>query len=396
MPFHRIQKSQTSRRYDSRLSKSSLTTLMTLMLILLSTTRTTYAQLLEFDAQIYDSTFYQELAAKGEIHIDARQPPPRRDIYLQRRQVGGSVVPTTIAEPTSMSSSSSSTQSSPPLITSSMDTPSAISTETKAPSAVAGVSTSTAPSVTVITTPLPTPFDTSLGSNFTSPSCPQFFSTFLGNSTFQSCVPISLLLQNSNSFFRAQRSFTLLTQTLDAACDAPLAICSPLMNNIAAQLIDNKNCGQDYRQQNPLVMQAYAGLIAYEPVNRATCLKDEVSKSYCFTEASTNSSNAADFYPYYTAVGLSMPQTAHPTCSQCLKDTMRVFAGYAENVIQPLSNTYLPCAVQVDKGCGNGFVSTDVKVGSAAKPNGATEGSFSRSSLWLMLATTLALCVGLC
>jgi hypothetical protein len=169
------------------------------------------------------------------------------------------------------------------------------------------------------------------------------------------------------------------------------------MANLAAQLIDNDNCGQDFRQQNPLVVQAYAGLIAYEPVYRATCLKDEAgdeaSKSYCFVEAvtstntnsdgdsasnsnssSSSTGSSADFYPYYTAIGLSMPQTASPTCTQCLKETMRIFASYAENEVQPLARTYLPCAVQVDKSCGNGFVSTDVKVGSVTSPNAAAGG----------------------
>lgn len=42
---------------------------------------------------------------------------------------------------------------------------------------------------------LPKPFDTSLGNNFTSPSCPAFFQNFLSNSTFQDCLPFSLLLQ---------------------------------------------------------------------------------------------------------------------------------------------------------------------------------------------------------
>ena len=42
---------------------------------------------------------------------------------------------------------------------------------------------------------LPTPFDTSLGNNFTSPSCPAFFQSFLSNATFQDCLPFSLLLQ---------------------------------------------------------------------------------------------------------------------------------------------------------------------------------------------------------
>ncbi|OCT48677.1 hypothetical protein CLCR_04938 [Cladophialophora carrionii] len=369
---------------------------------------------MELDAEIYQSPFFQELALKGEIHIAQGQPPARHDMYqyLSKRQVDDSdsdgdsdddsdddsesVVPTTLAEPTSTSTStpiSSSSTSPEPTSTSSDPSASIIATETKTSDSTPSVSTSTSPSVTVITTPLPTPFDTSLGSNFTSSSCPQFFSTFLSNATFQACVPVSLLLQNSNSFFRAQRSVPLLTQTLDAACTAPLAICSPLMASLAAQLIDDANCGDDYNQQNPLVVQAHAGLVAYEPVYRATCLKDDSgttqdedesssnssnsssSKPYCFVEATTNTnasgSNSADFYPYYTAIGLSMPSTARPSCSQCLKETMAIFASYAENAVQPLSKTYLTCALQVDKSCGSGFVSTDVEVGSVASPNAA-------------------------
>lgn len=43
--------------------------------------------------------------------------------------------------------------------------------------------------------PLPRPFDTSLGNNFTTDSCPQFFNDFLTNQTFLDCLPFSLLLQ---------------------------------------------------------------------------------------------------------------------------------------------------------------------------------------------------------
>ena len=42
---------------------------------------------------------------------------------------------------------------------------------------------------------LPRPFDTSLGNNFTAPSCPAFFESFLTNETFNDCLPFSLLLQ---------------------------------------------------------------------------------------------------------------------------------------------------------------------------------------------------------
>lgn len=42
---------------------------------------------------------------------------------------------------------------------------------------------------------LPTPFDSSLGNNFTEASCPAFFQSFLENAAFHNCIPFSLLLQ---------------------------------------------------------------------------------------------------------------------------------------------------------------------------------------------------------
>lgn len=48
---------------------------------------------------------------------------------------------------------------------------------------------------TTSTSPLPSPFDSSLGNNFTAASCPTFFQSFLSNSTFSECLPLSLLLQ---------------------------------------------------------------------------------------------------------------------------------------------------------------------------------------------------------
>lgn len=46
-----------------------------------------------------------------------------------------------------------------------------------------------------LATSLPHPFDSSLGNNFTSPTCPQFFHSFLSLQEFQQCLPLSLLLQ---------------------------------------------------------------------------------------------------------------------------------------------------------------------------------------------------------
>ncbi|THW79661.1 hypothetical protein D6D18_09277 [Aureobasidium pullulans] len=65
---------------------------------------------------------------------------------------------------------------------------------------------------------LPRPFDTGLGNNFTTSTCPTFFKTFLSDETFNECVPLSLLLQTSTSFFTVQRSPVRLAQTLSASC----------------------------------------------------------------------------------------------------------------------------------------------------------------------------------
>ncbi|KAK5948252.1 hypothetical protein OHC33_010686 [Knufia fluminis] len=239
-------------------------------------------------------------------------------------------------------------------------------------------------------TGLPLPFDTSLGSNFTDTACPDYFTEFLADSTFLSCLPVSLLLQNSMSFFQAVRSTSLLEQTLDTSCAASLAVCSPLMDKFADNLIAQGNCQDDYQRENPLVMQAYAGLKAYEPLYQATCLKDASTEKYCFVEA-MESSSADDSYPYYTGVGLALPQTSEPQCTTCLKQTMDIFAGYAEKQEQPLSETYLGCATRVNTGCGESFANTQIQsVSKVASTSGTSKLATTSSSGILLVALLFA------
>lgn len=140
-------------------------------------------------------------------------------------------------------------------------------------------------------------------------------------------------------------------------------------------------------------MQAYNGLIAYEAVHRATCLKNRGTGSYCFTEAILNSSNPTDFYPYYTAIGMSLPATIQPSCTECLRNVMEVYASYAEDGSQPLAKTYLPCANQVTSDCGAEFARTDVLVGSLM--GAQNKASASGVSVWLMVLTAaIAMAMG--
>ena len=233
--------------------------------------------------------------------------------------------------------------------------------------------------------PLPSPFDTSLGSNFTSNSCPTFFNDFLANSTFHQCTPLSLLLQNSQGFFSAQRNPDLLKKLMDTACAAPISICAATLTDIARQLTQDAHCGADFRARQPLVIQAYNGLLGYEAVATASCLKtssynstsddpsadnDARDAQYCFTAALTNKANPSDPFAYYTAIGMTLPSVAKPTCNGCLKSAMDTFAKFAVKSEQPLSMTYMSCAETVNAACGANFADVAVQVGSVSSSNG--------------------------
>jgi len=221
-------------------------------------------------------------------------------------------------------------------------------------------------SSTTTATSFPSPFDTSLGDNFTAQSCPQFFSTFLSNSTFRSCRAISLLLENSNSFFRASSSAASLDQILELSCSVNVTACTVFMAHLASDLIKNSACGQDYNLGNPIVTQAYTGMTAYQATCQATCLKEQASQDFCFSRSATNSTNAADYYVYFLALGMALPASSRPTCNQCLQNTMQVFENEAQYVGQPLTQTYIPAAEQINLGCGPNFANTSVLVGSKA------------------------------
>jgi len=106
------------------------------------------------------------VAVGSELVFD-RSEPPAMPLHLHARQDSASSLPTGIPAPTSSNQSAASSTTSGPLST---DTPTQ-------------------------TTALPSLFDSTLGNNFTTQSCPNFFQSFLSNTTFQHCLPLSLLLQ---------------------------------------------------------------------------------------------------------------------------------------------------------------------------------------------------------
>lgn len=103
-----------------------------------------------------------------ELLFDRSEPPPLPRMLLERRQEGdsSSSIPSTTIRPNDEASATATA------------TGSGILTASQTAAA-----------------DLPRPFDTSLGNNFTSTTCPVFFSSFLNNQTFKDCLPLSLLLQ---------------------------------------------------------------------------------------------------------------------------------------------------------------------------------------------------------
>ncbi|CAG8951418.1 hypothetical protein HYFRA_00007333 [Hymenoscyphus fraxineus] len=230
---------------------------------------------------------------------------------------------------------------------------------------VGGSGTRTNPSTTLVTaatdvpSPLPSAFDSGFGSNITA-SCASFMSYMLQNATFKACVPVSILLQNSMSFFQAEKSVTRITQVLDNACAANATECGRVMSAFASNITTSSACAADISTQNPLINQAHLGLLAYKPTYTATCLKNQISKSYCFAEAITNATNPADTYQYYLPLNITLPGGSQPTCNSCLQNSMAVYAAATADRSSALASTYVGAAMQVNVNCGPNFVNASL------------------------------------
>lgn len=241
----------------------------------------------------------------------------------------------------------------------------------------------------------PTAFDTNIGSNYTNPDCPKFIREFTKNTTFTDCLPMSMFLTNSDSFFKVSVSAPALSQILDASCDVSQSSCTTAMTDLASQLTDDSNCGEDFVNRQPVVRDAYEGLITYEPMYRATCLKNPDTHSYCYVDAATNTSNYEDSYIYLLALGYQFPAGSRPTCNRCLQATMEIFADTARVENQPLVDTYLPAAQMINMGCGPGFINTTVEVGTLPAIDAAPGGLLKSSSMLMGYVSFLSVGVTL-
>ncbi|KAG9244124.1 hypothetical protein BJ878DRAFT_422040 [Calycina marina] len=236
---------------------------------------------------------------------------------------------------------------------------------------------------------LPQPFDSGSIGDITE-SCSDFIYGFLNNSTFQACLPFSLLLQNSNSFFEIEKSAFKVTQTLDTTCGADSNVCNTLMDALAANITQSNNCASDLTNESQLVQEAELGLKAYSVLYSASCLRNPQTSAYCFADAITNASSPTDAYIYYLPLNISLQGGSQPTCNSCLKSSMAVFSAATSDRDSAIANTYVTAAQQINAQCGPDFVGSTLAT--AVKSNGAsTSYGFSFSTTGIL---ALALLVG--
>jgi hypothetical protein len=143
------------------------------------------------------------------------------------------------------------------------------------------------------------------------------------------------------------------------------------MAQYASNITTSSACATDLKNQNPLITYAHLGLLAYQPLYRASCLKNPATSSYCFADAITNASSPADSYIYFLPLNTTLVGGSQPTCDACLKETMAVFEAATSDRSSALASDYVSAAMQVNVNCGPGFVNASLAaaVSSGAPPS---------------------------
>jgi hypothetical protein len=229
--------------------------------------------------------------------------------------------------------------------------------------------TTTRPSPTAQTsTAFPSPFDPAPVTNdFTAPggddSCSKFIFNLLSDATFQTCYPVSMLIETSARFFEARKQLLDVVRVLDRSCKSDLTFCGDYLDKAARDIMAEENCRQELDAPNlppnAPILQAYRGLRAYKELYKTTCLfenQDDDTEMYCYAKAATNSTDPSDGYLYWLPLGMDYPGSSVPSCNQCTRDTMGIFRDAAADRSQLISKTYLSAAQQINTLCGVNFV----------------------------------------
>ncbi|KZT60956.1 hypothetical protein CALCODRAFT_428519 [Calocera cornea HHB12733] len=252
--------------------------------------------------------------------------------------------------PTSLSNSGTSTSSS-----------SGTSTSSNLLSGTAALAVYTAPPsvpspALPVPTPFPAPFDISISLNVTTPSCVNFFNTFIQNVTFRACRPFGMLMSSSQQFQAAQANLTQLTAIVGGTCatDMSAAACGEVMDWHAAQIAQDGNCGADIAAQEALAVTALEGFRSYRMMRAAGCLVNAATHAYCYVEA-VASLLPNDLYFWVAALGIPLPNATAPTCSACTQQLLGTYGLYANDSSLLISQTYPGAADKARQTCGEGY-----------------------------------------
>ena len=181
-----------------------------------------------------------------------------------------------------------------------------------------------------------------------------------------------------------------LNPVLKAACAVNTEQCNSIMNSYALKFKSDAGCGADYSLSNPNVLAAYDGLISYDSVYHATCLKDPSSGGYCFTDAATDNVDPGSIDLFYLPLGIGMPSTAQPRCNTCTKEILAGYAVAAANSSSLLSTDYGDAARQVNTYCGSNFVNVTVQSHVNGAASASRNGLSARSLGVSLLAAALS------
>jgi hypothetical protein len=199
-------------------------------------------------------------------------------------------------------------------------------------------------------------------------------------------------MQGSSSFFEAQRSIVSMTQVLDASCAANVTTCQTYLSNMARELVDNKNCGNEYARSYSTVVQTYLGLIAYQSLYSAGCLRDTKTSAYCFANAVTNTTNPRGVYVWYLPLNLTFPDSGQVSCNECTKQSLDIFQSTAANRKLSIAYTYEAAAQLANRQCGANFANATLPpplANSASFPMGQSQSMLLVPFLLMLISTWL-------
>ncbi|KAJ4140904.1 hypothetical protein NW768_000111 [Fusarium equiseti] len=244
----------------------------------------------------------------------------------------------------------------------------------------------TAKTAVSTSTPLPQAFDGNLAAELSTSAdsnCPAFLNGILRDPSYETCYPLSMMLQTSRGFFEAQRQLLSIVRVLDATCSANVTYCTDFFSSAARNLTTSENCKSELDSGNNIVKQFMRGLKTYEVMYKATCLQTPKDDMYCYANAVTNTSTAANAYFYYLPYNLTLPGSTNPSCGFCTQETMNIYHAASEDRSQPIALTYESAARQVNTLCGPDFVNSTL-------PPEETNVAHAFAPSWAGLVFTLA------